>query len=254
MEDTIGPRGQVSRTSGRHGRRTALLAAPALAAVGLTAGALAGGPAHALAPQPPHPTASPQQHPKHAVQGARGFAPSHTPSQSAQPSPGPSRWAQPSPGPSRWAQPSHGPSQSAQPSHAASHEGGQRSQETQGAHRSQGADLRLVYDRPEAATGESGVIWRWTVVNEGATRADDVVATQKITSGHKVLGLSKPCASDHETVVCRFDAVGAGEKRTGWIKTSGSIKGGPLRVDAKMTWREPRQGTAAEPGGRHPGH
>jgi hypothetical protein len=111
-----------------------------------------------------------------------------------------------------------------------------------------------VYDRPEAAVGESGVIWRWTVVNEGSSRADDVVATQKITSGHKVLGLSKPCASDHETVVCRFDAIGAGEKRTGWIKTSGSVKGGPLRVDAKMTWREPRPGAGAESGGRHPGH
>jgi hypothetical protein len=245
MEDTIGPRGQASRASGRHGHRTALLAAPALAAVGLTAGVLAGGPAHALAPQPPHPTASPQQqHEKPPVHPAHALAPSHTPSQSAQPSHGPSQSAQPSPAPSR----------SAQPSRAASHEGGQRSNETQGAHRSQGADLRLVYDRPEAATGESGVIWRWTVVNEGSTRADDVVATQKITSGHKVLGLSKPCASDHETVVCRFDAVGAGEKRTGWIKTSGTIKGGPLRVDAKMTWREPRQGTAAEPGGRHPGH
>lgn len=220
MEDTIDPRGHASCASGSYGRRTAVFAVPALVAVGLAAGALAGGPAHALTPQPPHSTASPQQHGKQPVRPAHPPEPSHTPTPSAQPS----------------------------------HEGGQRSRDTQGGHRSPGADVRLVYDRPEAATGESGVIWHWTVVNEGSTRADDVVATQKITSGHKILGLSKPCASDHETVVCRFDTIGAGEKRTGWIKTSGSVKGGPLHVDAKMTWREPRPGARAVQGGRHPGH
>jgi hypothetical protein len=97
------------------------------------------------------------------------------------------------------------------------------------------------------------------VANDGSSAAEDVVATQKITSGHKILGLSKPCGSDHETVVCRYETLGAGDKRTGWIKTSGNLKGGPLRVDAKMTWhRRPAQAAApdagTETGGHHPGH
>ncbi|WP_433174583.1 hypothetical protein [Actinoallomurus sp. CA-150999] len=147
----------------------------------------------------------------------------------------------------------------AEPPRAASHEGAQHSREAQGGHRAQEASPRLVYDKPEEATGGSGVIWRWTVVNGGSRSADDVVATQKITSGHKVLGQSKPCASEHETIVCRYETMGAGDKRTGWLKTSGNLKGGPLRLDARMTWRErPGEEAASHAGaeteGRHPGH
>ncbi|GAA4631935.1 hypothetical protein GCM10023196_063280 [Actinoallomurus vinaceus] len=117
----------------------------------------------------------------------------------------------------------------------------------------------MVFGRPEPAPDGSGVIWRWTVVNEGSRPADDVVATQKVTSGHKILGTSKPCTADHETVVCRYETMGAGDKRTGWLKTSGSLTGGPLRLDARMTWREQRGEEAAshagaETQGRHPGH
>ncbi|GAA4614537.1 hypothetical protein GCM10023195_63500 [Actinoallomurus liliacearum] len=231
MEDTHGPHRAASRGGG-HARRTALVAAPGLAAVGLAAAVLAAGPAHA---RTPHPAAQ-----RHARQAAH---PGHT----APPSPSPSHSAQPAPSPSRSAQPTHTPSQPAR-------EGSPRSREAQGGHRAKGADLHLVFDRPEAAK-DSGVIWRWTVVNEGAGTADDVVATQQVTSGHKILGLSKPCASDHETVVCRYDTIGAGDKRAGWIKTSGSLKGGPLRVDAKMTWRDRRTGSdAGAEGNHHPGH
>ncbi|MCO5991077.1 hypothetical protein NE235_33705 [Actinoallomurus spadix] len=154
------------------------------------------------------------------------------------------------PTPSRSAQPTHAPSQTARPAR----DGSRRSQEAPGGHRAKGADLHLVFDRP-AAAGKSGVLWRWTLVNEGAGAADEVIAAQTVTSGHKILGLSKPCASEHETAVCRYDTIGAGEKRTGWTRTTGSLAGGPLRVDAKMTWRD--RPTAADTGAQrnhHPGH
>ncbi|MCO5999871.1 hypothetical protein [Actinoallomurus rhizosphaericola] len=229
MEDTHDPSRPAARRGGR--RRTALVAVPGLAVAGLAATVLAGGPAHARTPQPPRP--APQQH----------GGPAH-PGHTAQPSPSPSQ------SPSRSAQPTRSPSQTARPSQ----EGSRHSREAGNEHRAKGAELHLVFDRPEAA-GDSGVLWRWTLVNEGAGAADDVVATQKVTSGHKILGLSKPCAPDHETVVCRYDTIGAGDRRAGWIKTSGSLKGGPLRVDAKMTWRDrPTAADTGTEGNHHPGH
>lgn len=142
------------------------------------------------------------------------------------------------------------PNQSAQSAH--------RPQPAESAQAPQTADLRLVYDGPGTASGD-GVIWRWRLRNEGSGAAEDIVTTQRIRSGHRLLAVSKPCELARDTIICRYDALGAGDEHAGWVKTAGSLKNGPLRVDAKMTWRERRlqdtsSGAGADTRPHHPGH
>lgn len=100
------------------------------------------------------------------------------------------------------------------------------------------ADLRLEYARPEVAGDGSGVTWHWTMTNAGTAGAETVVATHRVSAGQQVVGVSPPCAAVAADVVCRFDAIRPGEKRLGWIRTAVRAKGGTLRVNAQVIWRE----------------
>jgi hypothetical protein len=100
------------------------------------------------------------------------------------------------------------------------------------------ADLRMVYEHPEVAKDNSGVTWHWVLTNHGAAGAETVVATHRVSAGQKVVGVSQPCAGQGNDVLCRFDSLKPGEKRTGWIKTAVAPAGGMLRVNAQVTWRE----------------
>jgi hypothetical protein len=100
------------------------------------------------------------------------------------------------------------------------------------------ADLRMVYEHPQIATDNSGVTWHWVLTNRGAGDAETVVATHQISTDQKIVGISQPCTGQANDVVCRFDALRPGEKRTGWIKTAVAKAGGMLRVNAQVTWRE----------------
>lgn len=103
------------------------------------------------------------------------------------------------------------------------------------------ADLRMVYGHPEIAKDDSGVTWHWVLTNGGAGGAETVVATHRVSDGQQVVGISQPCAGQGNDVVCRFDAIKPGEKRTGWIRTKIAQPGASLRVNAEVTWHEGRQ-------------
>jgi hypothetical protein len=100
------------------------------------------------------------------------------------------------------------------------------------------ADLRMTYERPEIAADNSGVTWHWVLANQGAGGAETVVATHRISGDQKIVGVSPPCVGQAADVVCRFDAMKPGERRTGWIKTTVARTGGTLNVNAQVTWRE----------------
>jgi hypothetical protein len=100
------------------------------------------------------------------------------------------------------------------------------------------ADLRMVYEHPQIANDNSGVTWHWVLTNRGAGDAETVVATHQISADQKIVGISQPCTGQANDVVCRFDAIKPGEKRTGWIRTAVAKAGGMLRVNAQVTWRE----------------
>jgi hypothetical protein len=100
------------------------------------------------------------------------------------------------------------------------------------------ADLRMAYDHPQIAKDNSGVTWHWVLTNRGAGEAETVVATHQVSADQKIVGISQPCTGQTNDVVCRFDAIKPGEKRTGWIKTAVATTGGMLRVNAQVTWRE----------------
>jgi hypothetical protein len=102
-----------------------------------------------------------------------------------------------------------------------------------------GADVRLVYERPEIATNGSGVTWRWTLTNTGAGAAETVVATHRVSAGQQVVGVSPPCSTTALTdVVCSYGAIKPGEKRLGWLRTTVRPGAGMFRVNAQVTWRE----------------
>jgi hypothetical protein len=100
------------------------------------------------------------------------------------------------------------------------------------------ADLRMIYEHPEIAKDNSGVTWHWVLTNHGAGGAQTVVATHRVSTGQQVIGISPPCAGQGSDVVCRFDAIKAGEKRAGWIRTKLGKVDGMLRVNAQVTWHE----------------
>ena len=100
------------------------------------------------------------------------------------------------------------------------------------------ADLRIVYENPEIAKDNSGVTWHWVLTNSGATGAETVVATHRVSADQKIVGVSQPCAGMANDVVCRFGSIRPGERLTGWIKTAVAKAGGMLRVNAQVTWRE----------------
>jgi hypothetical protein len=103
------------------------------------------------------------------------------------------------------------------------------------------ADLRMVYEHPEITKDNSGVTWHWALTNGGAGGAETVVATHRVSDGQQVVGISQPCAGQGNDVVCRFDAIKPGEKRTGWIRTKIAKPDASLRVNAEVTWREGQQ-------------
>lgn len=103
------------------------------------------------------------------------------------------------------------------------------------------ADLRMVYEHPEIAKDNSGVTWHWVLTNGGAGGAEAVVATHRISDGQHVVEISAPCAAQGVDVVCRFDSMRPGEKRTGWIRTKIAKPAASLRVNAEVTWHEGQQ-------------
>jgi hypothetical protein len=100
------------------------------------------------------------------------------------------------------------------------------------------ADLQLVYESPEITADNSGATWHWTLSNQGSGGAETVIATQKVSAGQKVVGVSKPCTDKGDEVVCQYGSIGPGEKRVGWIKTTVAAGTARLRVNAQVTWRE----------------
>jgi hypothetical protein len=100
------------------------------------------------------------------------------------------------------------------------------------------ADLRMVYGSPEIAADNAGITWRWTLTNAGVAGAQTVVATHLVSADQRIAGVSQPCANTGGDVVCRFDEIKPGERRTGWIRTSVARPGGTLRVNARVTWHE----------------
>jgi hypothetical protein len=100
------------------------------------------------------------------------------------------------------------------------------------------ADMRMTYENPQIAKDDSGVTWHWVLTNGGATEAEMVVATHRVSADQKIVGISQPCTGAGADVVCRFGAIKPGERRTGWIKTAVSRPAGMLRVNAQVSWRE----------------
>src|SRR5262245_2881227 len=82
-----------------------------------------------------------------------------------------------------------------------------------------GAELRMVYEHPEIAPDASGVTWHWVLTNRGVIGAEGVVATHHVSTDQKIIGISSPCTTQVNDVVCPFATLLPGERRTGWIKT-----------------------------------